>query len=584
MSGADVADYREERSHRRIGLPSLVVIGFFWVSGGIYGSEELLSAAPAAVVLSFTVGVALLFALPNALMTAECATAFPSVGGQVNWVSMACGSAVGGHNGYWVWLTNLLDAAVYPQLAAQYITHAMHVAADRQALLEAAITLTIVACICVINLTGIDLVTVTQAIAFALSLIPCLLFSGIGLEAIRFDHLINGGGSINYALLLSWAIWLYSGFSSLGAMAGEVEQPRRTYPAVVALLLPLVTTLNAVPFAVALSLDADRAHYAAGYFATLAGSLAGPWLRALFIAGANISLLGLYHSQILASERSLTALGQQQTRAGHHSSWWNTLWFSAPLLEDAPSDHPDGRLTDPNEAIRTAAAWPPTGAEEPSPVKHWLPPQPAPAPPSLPAPQPSGQAQSLPLRRPQSLSPPPPSLPPSLPPPPLQRPLCRRLWSWIVRSPSGGGAVPRCVILLNAMGAAALTQLLHYTSLVEVEMMLYACSHVLFLYSFVALRWLRPDAPRPFRLPGGVCVACLASALPLCLCVAVVGVNLRQLKHAFAFGSVLLMGCAVHAISSGSRLHRYGGDLGTRTSSRSEAGVPAGAARYEEMP
>jgi amino acid transporter len=103
---------------RRLGLASVTVIGFFWVSGGVYGCEELISAAPPLVVCGFTLGVALAFALPNALMTAELATAFPADGGAVAWVRASFGPTVGLHHAAWVWLTSLLDAAVYPQVIA----------------------------------------------------------------------------------------------------------------------------------------------------------------------------------------------------------------------------------------------------------------------------------------------------------------------------------------------------------------------------------------------------------------------------------------------------------------------------------
>ena len=109
------------------------------------------------------------------------------------------------------------------------------------------------------------------------------------------------------SLLLSWTLWLYSGFSWLGVMAGEVERPRSTYSAVLLVLIPLVTSLNLLPFLVSLSLDPKTSHYSSGYFNVLAGNLAGDWLRVCFIIGANVSLLGLYHSQIIAADRTLFA-------------------------------------------------------------------------------------------------------------------------------------------------------------------------------------------------------------------------------------------------------------------------------------
>ena len=46
-------DRTSDTGSKSIGICSLVVIGFFWVSGGIYGNESLVAAAPPLVVLGF---------------------------------------------------------------------------------------------------------------------------------------------------------------------------------------------------------------------------------------------------------------------------------------------------------------------------------------------------------------------------------------------------------------------------------------------------------------------------------------------------------------------------------------------------
>lgn len=276
---------------RRVGVGSLVVIGFFWVSGGIYGNEELVSAAPPALVCGMTLLTAVGFALPNALMTAELAAAFPVDAGQVVWVHAVAGGVVGAQNAWWIWLTNALDAAVYPQLAAHYIAATF----GSQAGLQQVVCFGTVAAVAIMNLLGLGCVTASQSACFVLSLLPCLAFIAIGLPRVDPAAVVaTGGVPTDWALLLSWALWLYSGFSSLGSMAGEVERPNRTYPIVVGVLLPLISALNVLPFAIALSLDPVAAHYQAGYFGTLAGRLSGRWLELTFACGANISMLGLY--------------------------------------------------------------------------------------------------------------------------------------------------------------------------------------------------------------------------------------------------------------------------------------------------
>ena len=61
-------------------------------------------------------------------------------------------------------------------------------------------------------------------------------------------------GEVDWSLLVSWILWLYCGFFSLGTMAGELEDPRRTFIISIAILFPAVLILNTLPLAVALGL------------------------------------------------------------------------------------------------------------------------------------------------------------------------------------------------------------------------------------------------------------------------------------------------------------------------------------------
>ena len=80
-------------------------------------------------------------------------------------------------------------------------------------------------------------------------------------------------------------------------------------------------------------------------------------------------------------------------------------------------------------------------------------------------------------------------------------------------------------------------------------MMLFSTSHVLFLSAFLALRIQRPDADRPFKLPGGLSTACACSALPFATCVAAVACNARSVAHASAFGLTIFVGVGCQALA-----------------------------------
>ena len=66
---------------RKVGLMGMIVMGFFWVCGGMYGNEELLGTAPPALVLLALIVVPCCHSLPVSMMIAECGTAWPADGG-----------------------------------------------------------------------------------------------------------------------------------------------------------------------------------------------------------------------------------------------------------------------------------------------------------------------------------------------------------------------------------------------------------------------------------------------------------------------------------------------------------------------
>ena len=118
--GRAMADEPHEPHERRVGLFGMVVMGFFWVCGGMYGNEELLGTAPPSLVLLALIVVPLCHSLPVSMMIAECGTAWPADGGLPVFVQHAFGDTIGGHNTFFTWLNCLVDAAIYPVMAASY--------------------------------------------------------------------------------------------------------------------------------------------------------------------------------------------------------------------------------------------------------------------------------------------------------------------------------------------------------------------------------------------------------------------------------------------------------------------------------
>ena len=118
---ADAAARPPENPHRRYSTAGLLLIGYFWTSGGIYGNEEIINAAPSGLAFYALLYGALFYAVPISLVTGELATTWPYDGGLVAWVEEACGARIATHNVYLTWVAYIFDAAAMPVFAAEYV-------------------------------------------------------------------------------------------------------------------------------------------------------------------------------------------------------------------------------------------------------------------------------------------------------------------------------------------------------------------------------------------------------------------------------------------------------------------------------
>ena len=91
------------------------------------------------------------------------------------------GPVVGGHNAYWVWLTNLLDASVYPLMAVEYLREE----ADLGPWAGRGVCAGLVGGIALMGLAGIDWIGKLQAVVFTATLLPCVLFIVVGVPHMK---------------------------------------------------------------------------------------------------------------------------------------------------------------------------------------------------------------------------------------------------------------------------------------------------------------------------------------------------------------------------------------------------------------
>jgi amino acid transporter len=102
---------------------------------------------------------------------------------------------------------------------------------------------------------------------------------------------------------LALVIWLYSGYEQCSSVAEEVDDPQRTYPRALAIVVPLSIAIYFLPTLAALAAGGDWQQWKDGYFSTAALHIGGAWLGGLMTIAAMICNVALLNSTVLTSTR-----------------------------------------------------------------------------------------------------------------------------------------------------------------------------------------------------------------------------------------------------------------------------------------
>ena len=120
------ASHREKPSSRkkfvRLTLWPLVAATFFMVSGGTYGTEDIVHGAGYGRAILILLLTPLLWSLPTAFMIGELSSALPYEGGYYAWVRRAMGNFWGFQEAWLSLVASIFDMAIYPTLFVVYLT------------------------------------------------------------------------------------------------------------------------------------------------------------------------------------------------------------------------------------------------------------------------------------------------------------------------------------------------------------------------------------------------------------------------------------------------------------------------------
>ena len=295
----------------RLTLWPLVAATFFMVSGGTYGTEDIVHGAGYGRAILILLLTPLLWSLPTAFMIGELSSALPFEGGYYAWVRRAMGNFWGFQEAWLSLVASIFDMAIYPTLFVLYLDRLFPwFQQGHRGLL---VGLAVVAACAVLNIAGVKVVSNTSLwLFFALSApfiaIVCIAPFKLGALAVVSTKPTNADVGILTGLLI--CMWNYMGWDNASTIATEVERPQRTYPRAMLVAVFIVAISYIVPVAAMWMTGLPASSWDTGFWADIAGFLGGPLLRFGLALGGMISGFGMFNALVMSYSRLPLAMAQ----------------------------------------------------------------------------------------------------------------------------------------------------------------------------------------------------------------------------------------------------------------------------------
>jgi len=295
----------------RLSLWPLIAATFFMVSGGTYGTEEIVHGAGYGRGVLILLLTPLLWSLPVALMIGELSSAIPAEGGFYVWVRRGLGSFWGFQEAWLSLVASIFDMAIYPVLFVAYLQRLIPWSGDGRRGMMIGVSVVIVAT--ALNLAGIRVVGLTSLWLFFLLSAPfglIVLLAPFKAGALAHAHTAPVTSTVGLLGGTLVAMWNYMGWDNASTIAGEVERPQRNYPLAMLATVAIVSLSYLLPVAAMYVTGAPAALFETGSWADLGGLIAGGWLRWAIVLGGTISAFGMFNALVLSYSRLPLAMAR----------------------------------------------------------------------------------------------------------------------------------------------------------------------------------------------------------------------------------------------------------------------------------
>jgi len=297
---------------RKAGLFYLVFVMFSYTTGGPFGLEDMVSTSGPGLTLIYLLVLPFFWCIPVSLVSAELTTAMPVEGGFYRWTRAAFGDFWGFLAGWWNWSASFLLGGAYAVLFTDYLVYYFPQITGWKHYL---ISLALIAIITWINVRGIQMVGQVATALEIFMFVPVMTMIVIALTKWHHNPFVPLIPPYQptfkiFGVGLALGLWLYSGYEQLSTVAGEVENPQRSYPRALGLVVPLSIAAYFLPTLSGLAALGDWQNWHTGHFSDVAKLVGGPWLGTWMTVAAMVANVALLNSTVLTTTRMPFAMAE----------------------------------------------------------------------------------------------------------------------------------------------------------------------------------------------------------------------------------------------------------------------------------
>ncbi len=303
---------RQNSAIKKAGLLSFVFVMFAYTTGGPFGMEEMVTTSGPGLTLIYLLVIPFFWCIPVSLVAAELTTAIPVEGGFYRWVRAGYGNFWGFLAGWWNWSASWLLGATYAVLFSDYLAIYFPSLVGWKHYL---VSLVLIALLAYINIHGIQMVGVVSTVLEFSVLIPVLLLCVIAASKWHYNpfHPLTPPHVPPFQVFgvgLALGLWLYSGYEQCSSVAEEIENPQRSYPLALAIVVPLSMAAYFLPAFFSLAALGNWHDWNTAYLSTAARLIGGSWLGFLMTVAAMLGNISLLNATVLTSTRMPSSMAE----------------------------------------------------------------------------------------------------------------------------------------------------------------------------------------------------------------------------------------------------------------------------------